>query len=179
MRGSGFVPINFVFDGKFDPDQERIRLLMSDDDKALLESAFAAGIVAVKYAFSKGWEDAHLLARSSTPKAAFDPANAEEKKWWTKQLAGFAQQLAELSIVDCTPQLLPAITSDGPYADFVIPRLLPESAADETTVDRLWPLVATCTELYPPRKEFGGRLDRNRGRAGTAWDWKCLAHNRQ
>ena len=79
LRGSGFVPVNFVFDGKFDPDQERIKLLMSDEDKALLEDAFAAGVIAVKYAFSEGWNDAHLLARASMPTTAFDPTNAERK----------------------------------------------------------------------------------------------------
>lgn len=84
LRGSGFLPTNFVFDGKFDPDQERIRLLMSDEDKTLLEDAFAAGVIAAKHAFDEGWKDAHLLARASTPDATFDPTNAEEKKWWTK-----------------------------------------------------------------------------------------------
>jgi hypothetical protein len=151
-----------VFDGKFDPDQERIKLLMSDDDKALLEDAFAAGVIAVRYAFSEGWERAHLLARARTPQATFDPTNAEERKWWTKQLADFAQQLAALPIVDCTSQRLPAISSNSPYADFVIPRLLPDSAADETTVDRLWPLVEASTDLMPPRKEL-------------AFDWTEIA----
>src|SRR5207249_11199953 len=79
LRGSGFVPVNFVLDGKFDPDQERVRLLMSDEDKGLLEDAFAAGVVAGKYAFSEGWERAHLLARADAPKATFDPTNVEEQ----------------------------------------------------------------------------------------------------
>src|SRR5262249_33131801 len=140
--------------GKFDPDQERIKLLMSDEDKELLESAFAAGAVAAKYAFGEGWADAHLLARASPPKATFDPTNAEEKKWWNEQLAGLARKLAALPIVECTSRPLPAISSDGPCADFVIPRLLPDSTTDETTVDRLWPLVAMCTNLLPPRKEL-------------------------
>ena len=154
LRGSGFVPVNFVFDGKFNPDQERVKLLMSDEDKELLQDAFAAGVVAAKHAFREGWKDAHLLARASAPKTTFDPTNTEEKKWWTRQLAGFAQALAALPIVDCTSQSLPAISSDGPYADFVIPRLLPNSTSDETTVERLWPLVGACTELMPPRKEL-------------------------
>lgn len=154
LRGSGFLPTNFVFDGKFDPDQERVRLLMSDEDKALLEDAFGAGVVAAKYAFREGWDDAHLLAEASTLKTSFDPTNSDEKAWWTKQLASFAQQLAELPIVACASESLPAISSDGPYADFVIPRLLPDSTADETTVDRLWPLAAACTELNPPQKEL-------------------------
>jgi hypothetical protein len=154
LRGSGFVPTNFVFDGKFDPDQERVRLLMSDEDKELLEDAFAAGVVAAKYAFAEKWGDAHLLARASTPKATFDPTNVEEKKWWTKQLASFAERLAALPIVECTSESLPAIRLDGWFAHFVVPRLLPESTTDETTVDRLWPLVAACTQLMPPKKEL-------------------------
>jgi hypothetical protein len=153
LRGSAFVPVNLVFDGKFDPDQERLKLLMSDEDKELLEDAFAAGVVAAKYAFSKNWKGAHLLARASAPQTTFDPTNAEEKKWWTTQLAGFAQRVAELPIVACNPNPLPAISSDT-YADFVIPRLLAESSADETTVDRLWPLVAKCTKLIPPHQEL-------------------------
>lgn len=153
LRGSSFVPVNFVFDGKFDPDQERNKLLMSDEDKALLEDAFAAGVIAVKHAFGEGWIDAHLLALASTPTTAFDPTNAEEKAWWAKQLAAFAQALAALPIVDCTSQSLPAI-SEGFCADFVIPRLLANSTTDETTIARLWPLVTRCTELLPPRNEL-------------------------
>ena len=148
------MPVNFVLDGKFNTDQERIKLLMSDEDMKLLGNAFAAGVVAAKYAFREGWENAHLLAWASAPNATFDPTNAEEMKWWTRQLANFAQALATLPIIDCTSQSLPAISSDGPYADFVIPRLLPNSTTDETTVERLWPLVGTCTELMPPRKEL-------------------------
>ena len=75
---------------------------MSDEDKGLLEDAFAAGVVAVKYAFAEGWEDAHLLARAGTPAATFDPTNVEENKWWVKQLAGFAESLAALPIVQST-----------------------------------------------------------------------------
>ena len=41
LRGSGFVPVNFILDGKFDPDQERSRLLMSDDDRRLIQEALA------------------------------------------------------------------------------------------------------------------------------------------
>lgn len=154
LRGSGFLPISFVLDGKFDPDQERRRLLMSDKDKELLKDAFAAAVVAVKYAFEQKWEGSHLLARACRPTTTFDPADAEEKQWWTDQLAAFAERLARLHIVECTSQVLPAISSEGPYADFVIPRLLPNSAVDETTVERMWPLVEAATDLFPPREEL-------------------------
>jgi hypothetical protein len=154
LGGSGFVPINFVFDGKFDPSQERIKLLMSNEDKDLLEDAFAAGRVGAKHALSEGWKDAYLLVRASKPKTAFDPTNEKEKTWWTKQLASFAQNLAALPIVDCTSQLLPATSPGSPCANFVVPRLLPSSIMDETTVERLWPLVEACTGLMPPRREL-------------------------
>jgi hypothetical protein len=127
---------------------------MTDEDKELLEHAFAAALVGAKHALSRGWRDAHLLVRASTPNTTFDPTNEKEKAWWTKQLTNFAQDLAALPIVDCTAQLLPATSPGGPCAHFVIPRLLPTSTADETTVERLWPLVEACTELMPPRKEL-------------------------
>jgi hypothetical protein len=154
LRGSGFLPINFILDGRFDPDQERIKLSMSEGDKRLLENAFTAAVMSVKYAFKEQWINAHLLARAHAPSSGFDPTNATETKWWTEQLASFAERLAKLPIVDCTTQLVPAIVSEGPFADFVLPRLLPDSTADETTIDRLWPLVAAATNLLPPKKEL-------------------------
>jgi hypothetical protein len=39
LRGSGFLPIAFILDGKFEPDQERSRLLMGDEDKRLVQEA--------------------------------------------------------------------------------------------------------------------------------------------
>jgi hypothetical protein len=116
--------------------------------------AFAAGLVGAKHALSEGWKDAHLLVRASTPKTTFDPTNEKEKTWWTEQLASFARDLAALPIVDCTSQLLPATSPGGPCAHFVIPRLLPSSTTDETTVERLWPPVEACTELTRPRREL-------------------------
>ena len=35
-------------------------------------------------------------------------------------------------------------------ADFVFPRLLPNSASDETSIPRMWPLVEATRELDPP-----------------------------
>ena len=154
LSGSGFLPTNFILDGKFEPDQERNRLLMGDEDKSLLEEALAAAVVAVQYAFANKWEGAHLLAQAQAPVRGFDTANIAERNWWHGQLASFARRVAELPIVDCSSRMLPAITENGAYADFIVPRLLTESSDDETTVERMWPLVAAASELLPPRKEL-------------------------
>ena len=37
LRSSGFLPVNLVVDGKFEPEQERGGLLMDNHDKSLLE----------------------------------------------------------------------------------------------------------------------------------------------
>ena len=154
LSGSGFLPTNFILDGKFDPDQDRSRLLLVDGDKSLTEEALAAAVVAVKYAIAHKWEDAHLLARASAPATGFDSANVAEREWWHGQLASFAIRLAELPIVECSSRMLPAITEDGAFADFIFPRLLTESPDDETTVERMWPLVEAASKLMPPRKEL-------------------------
>lgn len=154
LRGSGFLPINFILDGKFEPDQERLGLLMTDGDKALLADALSAATAAVKYAFDEGWKRAHLLAHAAAPQSAFDTTNAEEKDWWIEHLASFAERLAGLPIVEGVSQRWPAIDPEKPFADFVVPRLLPDSPSDETTVDRLWPLVAAASNLLPPRQDL-------------------------
>jgi hypothetical protein len=156
LRSSGFVPINFVMDGKFEPDQERSRLLMSPSDKELLSVALRAAVVGVKFGTDQNWKGAHLLARARTPSSAFDAEDRHELKWWTDRLAMFASELAAFPIVECATRFLPAIASNGPTADFVIPRLLPTSTEDETTVERLWPLVDAATDLDPANAEIAG-----------------------
>jgi len=141
LRGSSFLPINFILNGKFAADQERARLLMNEEDKALIDEGFAAALVGVRYAFASAWQAAHLLARACPAKQGFDPTDAGERAWWSERLASFARELSLLPIVECTSQSLPASDPEGPYADFVIPRLLPTSANDESTVDRMWPLA--------------------------------------
>ena len=154
LSGSGFLPTNFILDGKFEPDQERSRLLMGDEDKSLLEEAFAAAVVAVKYAFANRWKDAHLLAVAHEPTRGFDTANVPEKGWWHGVLASFARRVAELPIVECSSRMLPAIAENGPFADFIVPRLLTESSDNETTVERMWPLFEAASDLLPPREEL-------------------------
>ena len=155
LRSSGFVPVNFILDGKFDPDQERSCLLMSPNDRTLLEQALSAAVVGVQYAIGQKWRDAHWLARTWLPTTAFDTTSAEEKDWWAEHLAAFAKRLAAIPIVDCGSQFLPAaVTDEGAYADFIIPRLLEAPGPNETSVARLWPLVEASNLLLPPREEL-------------------------
>ena len=154
LRGTGFLPLNFILDGKFEPDQERDTLLMSDKDKELIIDAFAAAVAAVKFAVDHKWEDAHLLVQVSEPLKAFEPSNSEEGDWWFQQLASFAERVAELPVVDCSSRLLPAINPKGDCADFLIPSLSVDSNEVETTVERMWPLAESATGLLPPKREL-------------------------
>ncbi|HZT34492.1 MAG TPA: hypothetical protein VFA15_01120, partial [Nitrososphaera sp.] len=154
LRGSGFLPLSFVLDGKFEPDQERSVLLMGEEDRKLLQEALTAAVLAIEYALREEWGGMHLLSRVFKPATAFDPTNPEERQWWVAQLATFAKQVADLPIVNCISGFLPATISDKYYADFVIPRLLLSSTEKETTVERLWPLVATASNLTPPQREL-------------------------
>ena len=154
LRGSIFVPIRFVFDGKFEPDQERSRVLMNPSDKEALSHAFEAAAIAMSYAFTEGWRNAHLLARTFPSASAFDPDDLEEKEWWQNHLSQFACRLADLPIVYTTDGFLPAATSFDRYADFIVPRLSQTSTIDETTVERLWPLVNRATDLDPPIQDL-------------------------
>ena len=154
LRGSGFLPTNFILDGKFEPDEERYRMLMTDNDKELVEDALASAVLAVKFAFANKWGNAHLLVQVREPSSAFDPTNTEEKDWWSGQLASFVERVAELPIVECSSDMLPAINPSGAYADFVIPSLSNDSNENETTVERLWPLAETASRLLPPKREL-------------------------
>ena len=154
LRSSGFLPVNLVVDGKFEPEQERGGLLMDNHDKSLLDDAFAAGVVAVRYAVEQKWRNAHWLAYATRPERGFAAENAEETAWWVEALGTFVQGLASAPIVECESQMLPAFAEHGPYVDFIVPRLLVEASKDETKVERLWPLVAATKDLEPPTLEL-------------------------
>ncbi|MCY3821397.1 MAG: hypothetical protein OXH52_18925 [Gammaproteobacteria bacterium] len=154
LRSSGFVPVNLIIDGKFDPEQERGGLLMNDRDKDLLEEALVAGVAAVRYAIEQAWRNAHLLARATRPEMGFEAGNAEETQWWTDTLRAFAQRLAGTPIVECESGMLPAFVEDGKHANFVVPRLREAPTEAETSVERLWPLVAAAKRLVPPKRKL-------------------------
>ena len=152
LSGSGFLPTNFILDGKFAPDEERSRLLMGKQDRVLVEDAFAAAILAVKYAFANKWEDAHLLVQVRKPATTFGSTDSEETEWWHNQLASFVRRVAELPIVECSSGMLPAVSQYGGHADFIIPSLSTDSNESETTVERIWPLSDASERLSPPKR---------------------------
>ncbi|MYC85532.1 MAG: hypothetical protein F4X18_08450 [Acidimicrobiia bacterium] len=127
---------------------------MADGDKVLLKEAFTSAGLAVKYALDNKWKDGHVLVEANEPKRGFDTADGTEKEWWRGEFATFARRVAELPIVECSSRMVPAIAKDGPLADFIVPRLLKASSDNETTVERMWPLLEAASELLPVRKEL-------------------------
>ena len=154
LRSSGFIPVNFIVDGKFDPDQERSGLLMTPNDKELLDYALSVGVVALRYAIEQDWQKAHLLACTTCTTRGFNEANNEETEWWNEKLRDFAQRLAETPLIKCEIGMLPAFAENGEHANFIVPRLLEASRENETSVERLWPLVAATNRLIPPTKQL-------------------------
>lgn len=152
LRSSGFLPVNFVLNGKFEVQQERNALLMSDAiDKPLLQDALSAGVVGVRYAIEQKWEGAHWLAEAKPPSTGFRTESSEETRWWTDQLRDFAERLSIAALVQCENEMLPAVSASVvEHATFVVPRLLRGSAESETTFERLLPLVAAASRLRPP-----------------------------
>ena len=162
LRASGFLPVEFIIDGRFDPDPERSKVLMNSRAKEAFSSAFNAAVTAARYSFSKAWGNRHLLARVSAPVSGFESDDTEELDYWNSALRDFAERLARLPIIETTIGSLPATAEEGSYADFILPRLLGASSADETSVDRMWQLLSETTVLYPPLEEI-------------AFDWSEIA----
>ena len=86
---------------------------------------------------------------------SFVPDDEREKAWWKEALRTFAEQVASLDIVETTQGLLPASSEGESYADFIVPRLLAATGVDETTVARVWPLLAGTDRALSP-----GRITR-------------------
>lgn len=160
LRGSTFVPVNLVFDGNFEPDQERSRVLMNEGDRHALSEAFDAGVIAVQYACSQSWDGAHLLARADQPTSAFDLDDGEERQWWSDTLRDFATRLSQLSLVHARDGYLPAVAAEGTHVDFLLPRLAAAAGPDETTIERMWPLADEARALDPPVRELAAEWSR-------------------
>jgi hypothetical protein len=152
VRTATFLPINCILDGKFSVDQERSKVLMDEPDKALFTEALKAAATMVKIGCKEEWEMRHWLTKAAKPATSFDSENVSEKAWWQSALAVFAKDVASLPVVETRNGCIPALRFDpaARRADFVFPRLLSSSPTDETTIERLWPLMDSCCELEPP-----------------------------
>jgi len=150
VRAATFLPINFVIDAKFSVDQERSRILMDESDKSLIKQSLKAATGALKVACREQWVSRHWLVKAANPATGFVSDDAAESQWWQEALSDFARDAAIMPIVETSAGCLPALSETGSFADFVFPRLLPTSPAEETTIARLWPLVEAAQGLYPP-----------------------------
>ena len=155
LRGSTFIPINFVIDGHFEPDRERSRVLINPAGRDIFTAAFDAAALGIRYAFDQSWQDRHLLARAAMPKTYFDPNDPAEPDWWYGALEKFARDISILPIIETTNGMLPAIKPDSDdIADFIQPTLLEDSQEAETDANRLWSLVDEADGLNPPLREI-------------------------
>jgi hypothetical protein len=163
IRTATFLPINFVLDGKFSVDQERSRILMDDADKQFFKEALSAAAIALKLSCKEKWGSRHWLAKSALTNNGFDSENSAEKNWWKGTLEEFARDAASLPIVETKKGCISAVAGSGDrIADFIVPRLLPTSTSNETTIARLWPLIESTRECDPPLESL-------------AEDWSLLA----
>lgn len=150
IHGSGFLRINFVLDGAFEVDQERHRVFFSSN-KALIRSALDAIPVGIAKAMSEQWNRAQLLASLAPVVTSSADIEDEEKKWWAEELGRTAQHLAGMPLVQTREGFVSGLRDGGQWwADFVQPRLLPSSVSDETSIERLWPLIDAAEGLCAP-----------------------------
>jgi len=156
VRGSSFLPIATILDGKYEVDQKRSRVLMSEADKALLDEAFEAAAAAVSFGHDENWSGGHNLARVADPESGFDPSDVNERAWWKERLARFAARLAQLPLVATSKGHLPAVAASEETCAFPVPRLHLADATDGTTIERILPLMQGCTSVCPPLPDVAG-----------------------
>jgi hypothetical protein len=150
VRGSTFLPVNFIMDGKFDVDQERHHLLMQQPDRTLIGEALGAAVLMIQLAVTEEWAQRHLLSVAQAPVSAFDPNSADEKQWWHATLSRFASRLAALPLIRTEESYRPAVGAAADVAAFPVPRTTLQAAADETDIARMLPIMACVEHLHPP-----------------------------
>jgi hypothetical protein len=154
IRGSTFLPINFIVDGKFNAQQERDRIAMDDGDKARLSAAISLISPAIKLATEERWRGWHWMCRAAVINKGFSE-NPLELNFWNGELRRIAGQLAEMPLVETRRGYVPAAkNSQGHYADFMVPRYSRESQRDEVAISRVWELADRTTVLDPPVGEL-------------------------
>jgi len=154
VRTSGFLPINFVLDAPFELDQERRALLLGKSEvKQMFTAALNAVVPLIDLGWNEAWGQRHHLARVAAAGTAFGD-DESHLEWINDELKRLAAQLASLKLVETPHGFGAAVSTDDEwFADFIRPRLSRKSTADETTVERMWDLVAETQNLYPPVRE--------------------------
>ncbi len=163
IRNSNFIPINTVIDGRFDLRQERNQVLMKDGDKEQIAEAIGLLPMLVQLALKESWGGGHKLARMGMPDTAFGEKLDEQqelREWWRGTLAGTAQAMAAIPIVQTSAGLVKA-SGPAPVATFVVPRFGLEEK-DEFNFGDVWELARELRDTYPPVRSI-------------ASDWSSIA----
>lgn len=159
IRTSHFLPVNVVLDARFDVDQERRKVLLGKEEaKTLFRAALTTVVPLVELACEERWELRHHLALVAPSPGSFSDEGTE-REWLNAELTALATCFARRNVVETPYGSGPAIRradgDDGDWcAHFIVPRLSKKSDSDETTIDRVWSLVADAVNLYPPRAEL-------------------------
>ena len=153
INETGALPFNIVFEGKFNPKQERDGITMNPDDRKLLKSALSAFPSMVEYAVNSGWENAHRLARIDVPNQALggETAASEELAWWKEEVAEVAKATASKPIISTTRGYLPAISEDEAFVSFAVPAV-GKTGRFPVDYDSLYDLAARVANIRLPDK---------------------------
>ena len=160
---TGALPFNTIFEGRFNPKQERDGITMNPQDRALLNTALSALPPMVEFAVRSGWGDAHKLALIDVPSQALggETAGSEELDWWKEVIGEAAAAVASKSIVSTCSGYLPALSNDGESVSFLVPAA---DATEQFPVDYegLYDLARRVTDVHLPSRT-------------VARDWETIA----
>ena len=151
INETGALPFNTVFEGKFNPKQERDGISMNSHDRRLLEAALSAFPSMMECAVRSGWENAHHLAVIDVPHQALgaEAAASEELGWWKVALGSVAAETASKPIIFTGTGYLPAIPGDEEFVSFPVPAA---SVNEQFPInhDSLYNLAERVTNIHLP-----------------------------
>jgi hypothetical protein len=151
LRGSDFLPVDVILDGRFDLAQERDAILMKDPDKGQIAEALALLPELARFALGEGWERGFTLARVGMPTIVFgDPLTDATRGWWKETLSTVARRLAEMPIVRATDGALCKTSAPPPQAHFVVPRFDSSQSKDELEFSAVWQSASNTKDALPP-----------------------------
>ena len=153
INETGSLPFNTVFEGKFNPKQERDGIAMNPHDRGLLKTALSAFPSMVEHAVSSGWENAHRLALIDVPNQALggETAAPEELAWWKEVVVEAATATAAKPIISTGAGCLPAISDDDEFVSFPVPAA-GENEPFPVDYDSLYDLAERVTNIHLPAK---------------------------